>query len=140
MRMIVAASVAGGLIMLMPNGKGMYIWQLEELCKGDIHALLDLCQALGLDWVAVRLADGATIDNEHSTQGAVAFSKLIHAAGLQFWGWQAIYGYYPVAEATLALTRIKQTESDGFIIDAESAFKRSGGATAALKYMKTLCP
>ena len=124
------------------KGKGMFVWQLEALFNGSLTALVDSIHALGLSWVAVRVADGTLADNEHvPEQGAVALSRILHAAGIGFCAWQAAYGNYPDLEAAMALKRIGDTQADAFMVDAEGAWNTTlypQKADAAVTYMKAL--
>jgi hypothetical protein len=111
---------------------GYWIWQIEETEKGDPSAIVKAAVEEGITDVMIKIADGPYSFNV--TKAGVdlvpAVIEAFKAVGITVWGWQFIYGYYPVQEATIAIKRVKELGLDKFIIDAESDLKKTGSGAA----------
>ena len=138
------------------DGMGVFIWQVKS-CTGGLKpesaegrkALQTTLKTLGVSWAAVKVADGVNgfnlqeIKEEWKDTILPAFFDAEEAAGRRRIGWGYVYGWEPKTEAILAADQIKKYGLDGFIIDAESEYKKAGRAAAAITYMKKLrelCP
>jgi hypothetical protein len=89
---------------------------------------------------AIKVADAGYEYNGKipgtSFDKADALVRELHAYGLQAWGWGFVYGNAPQAEADIAIKRSLELDLDGFIVNAESAYK--GKHAAAEIYMEHL--
>jgi hypothetical protein len=130
-----------GRLMIMLKGKGMYIWQVSRCERGDITAIAALARAAKLSHVLVKVADRDVmynIDQNTKVDQAMVLIQALHALGIQAWGWQYVYGDSPLAEANMAIHRIRQLKLDGFVINAEKEYKLAGKKDAARRYMNHL--
>lgn len=118
--------------MLLPTGKGWYIWQAKSCRGGDPDAIVAAALKADLEHVVLKIADGVWPYNI-SVNLALIASKL-QAAGIQAWGWQYVYGQDPTGEANRAIDQVMSLKLNGFVIDAEAEFKRPSLAPAAEIY------
>lgn len=140
---------------MIPIGKGMFIWKLGTCAGGDPIRLANMAQEIDLDWICIKAADGTVNFN----QGAgpewaqpnllPAAISALQAAGIRVWLWQYIYGAnylrqsIAAQEAEKAVENIRSWTPDGWIVDPEKEYKRSGSAAWADQYMTVLrssCP
>src|SRR4030042_1423357 len=115
----------------------------------------NMAKDAGFSWVAIKAADGTI----HFNQGAgpawaqpdllQAAINTLRAVGIKVLGWQYIYGANPLKqsiaaiEAQRAIENIERFDFDGWLIDPEKEYKRSGAAAWADIYMTALrssCP
>jgi hypothetical protein len=133
------------------QGKGMYLWIIRRVEGGDPNAIAEAAKQAGLSHVLIKVADGRGTYNTfkmqdgkeyHNAQDGVDFVPAMVAAlrarGIQPWGWQYIYGRDAVAEARMAIQRVKQFNLDGFVVNAEVEFKEKGMDIPARRYMQEL--
>ena len=69
--------------------------------------------------------------------------NALRAHGIKVWGWHYLYGDNPTSEANVAITRIRQYNLDGYVLDVEKEYKASGKRAAARRFMsqlRTACP
>lgn len=139
-----------------PIGKGMFIWRLLSCAGGDPIRLAAMAQELRLSWICIKAADGTVNFNQGPPAPTWAGPALLGAAisalqavGIRIWLWQYIYGANPlrqsiaVKEAERAVENIDRWKPDGWIIDPEKEYKRTGAAAWADQYMTVLrssCP
>ena len=109
----------------MLTGKGMFIWKIKECEDGNIPNIVTMCVNAGFSHVLFKIADGTSGYNYTQEDGdmAKALADALKVAGIEPWGWQFVYGNDPVAEAEVANRRIAETGVEGFVINAESAYK-----------------
>lgn len=135
----------------MLQGKGMYLWRIHRVEGGNPAAIAEVAQKAGLSHVLVKIADGRGTYNTYKVQdgrelynyqggedhvaGVVA---ALRAKGIQPWGWQYIYGQYPIQEARMAIQRVKQFNLPGFVVNAEIEFQARGMDVKARQYMQEL--
>lgn len=123
-------------------GKGFYIWNLERCGNGDPYTILLGCQLAGIKHVLIKIADGVRGFNFDPKTGRDLVPDvviLLKKHGITVWGWQYIYGYSPLKEAQIALSRIQQTGVEGFCVNAEAEFKtRPDDDYRANQYMNAL--
>jgi hypothetical protein len=123
------------------QGKGYYIWKVRNCEGGNPDAILKMAKEANLGHVLIKVADGGRAYNiDKDTQkdlAAPVVSRLIDA-GLGVWGWQYVYGDNPIAEAQIAVKRIRELGLQGYVVDAEIEYKDSGKAEAARTYMKEI--
>jgi hypothetical protein len=123
------------------RGKGMYIWQIARCERGDTAAIAAVARAAKLTHVLVKIADrdyAYNIDQTSKVDLAMKLVGSLRAHGIQVWGWQYVYGDAPLAEANMAIHRIRQLKLDGFVVNAEHEYKQSGKKEAARRYMNHL--
>jgi hypothetical protein len=123
----------------MLQGSGFFIWQVASCEGGDAGKIARAAGEAGLRWVAVKIADGATLSNRNPLdRGQSLLPGLVGAlrtAGIQVWGWQYLYGANWAGEAASAQAQIDALGLDGYILDAEAEYKLPGRAAAAEKFM-----
>ncbi len=126
---------------MMLEGKGFFTWKIPNCEKGDANQIASQARNAGLTHLVLKVADGAMIYNgnwgdpkDYNTPVVTA----LHVNGLKVWGWHYIYGDNPTGEANVAITRIRQYNLDGYVIDVEKEYKESGKQAAAKKFMGTL--
>lgn len=123
------------------SGKGFYLWNIERAEVGNVNSIANLAVQAGLTHILVKIADEDEPYNLHSVSGADLVPPLVaalHDRGLEVWGWHYVYGYKPVEEADMAITRLRQLNLDGYVIDAESEYELPGRETAARTFMSRL--
>lgn len=103
------------------SGKGLFLWRLHRCEGGSPDAIAARACAAGLSHVLLKVADGS---HAYNVDLAAPVVDALKGAGLQVWGWQFVYGDEPFAEAEIALHRIRTLNLDGFVINAEEAYKR----------------
>lgn len=122
------------------QGKGFYIWKIPS-CEGGVAATIaNQAAAAKLTHVMVKIADGTAKYNVASsgTDLVPAVITALKAKGIQTWGWQYVYGSSPATEGRVGGARAKALGLDGFIVDAEMQFEKSGMSSAAATYMVEL--
>jgi hypothetical protein len=123
------------------TGKGFFIWKIHDCEGGNPAAIVSAAKAANLSHVLIKIADGMNHSNVDKTTGTDYVPPLVnalHAAGIQAWGWHYIYGTDPTGEAWNGGRRARALGLDGYVIDAESEFKKSGMDVAARRYITDL--
>jgi len=120
------------------EGKGFFTWKIPRCENGDANQIATLAKAAGLTHMLLKVADGTTIYN--GTWGnpkdyTTPVVDALRTKGIKVWGWHYIYGDYPTGEANVAITRIKQYNLDGYVLDVEKEYKESGKKNAAKQFM-----
>jgi len=108
--------------MLIPTGKGMFIWQIPRC--GDPIGIALLAKSIGLSHVFIKIADGVAdfgIINGHDL--AKQLSDALKIQGIEPWGWQYVYLASPANEAAKGIERVNETGVIGFVMDAETQAK-----------------
>lgn len=129
-------------------GKGMFLWQIKQVCGSDPWKTAGRAVELGLDSVQIKVADGA---GRYNLRPPLWKDDLIGPLVENLWqveiepvGWQFVYGDNPAGEAKVAIERIKQFSFKHFIINAEERYKVvSSKAVSARRYMseiRSACP
>ena len=131
---------------MLIEGKGFFTWKIPNCERGDANMIARYARNAGLTHVVLKVADGATIYNgtwgdpkDYTTPVVTA----LRVNGIQVWGWHYIYGDNPAGEANTAITRIRQYNLNGYVLDVEKEYKESGKQAAAKKFMsalRTACP
>jgi hypothetical protein len=128
------------------EGKGFFTWKIPNCEHGDAGQIAALAKAAGLTHLVVKIADGTMIYN--GTWGdpndyTTPVVNALKAVGIKVWGWHYLYGDYPTGEANVAISRIRQYELDGYVMDVEKEYKASGKKAAAKRFMtqiRAACP
>ena len=127
-------------------GKGFFTWKIPNCERGDANLIATNAKNAGLTHVVVKVADGATPYNGNwgdPKDYTTPVVNALRANGIQVWGWHYLYGENPTGEAKMAVTRIRQYNLDGYVLDVEKEYKAVGKQAAARKFMSTLrsdCP
>lgn len=123
-------------------GKGFFIWQIPRCENGIPSAIAARAVEAGLSHVLIKIADGSKwIYNYDFDTNVDLVPPVVYAlreAGIKVWGWHYIWGEYPQGEAQLAIERTLSLGLDGYVIDAEAEFKKSGKTRAARRFAQTL--
>ena len=120
------------------EGKGFFTWKIPNCEHGDATQIATQAKEAGLSHLIVKIADGTMIyngtwgDQKDYTSPVVS---ALRARGIKVWGWHYLYGDNPIGEANVAITRIRQYNLDGYVIDVEKEYKDSGKKVAARKFM-----
>jgi len=122
------------------EGKGFFIWQIRYTENGSASAIANLADQADYTHVLVKIADGTYSYNLNSSGVDLvpAVVDALHGRGIKVYGWHYVYGDYPSDEASKAIQRIRQTDVDGYVIDAEGEYKEPGKAQAARTFMSRL--
>lgn len=134
---------------MIPQGKGIIIWQLSKCGGGDPVRLASMARDAGFAWVCIKAADGTADFNQGTTSwggpnllaGAV---DALRAVGIRVGGWQYIYGAnllkqsIAAREAEFAVNNIQRFNFDFWLLDPEAQYKRSGASAWANTYMTAL--
>lgn len=121
------------------QGKGIYIWKIEDCEGGNVNAIANLAEQANFTHVLVKVSDGVKAYDNNEPKAGALFTALRNK-GIAPWGWQYVYGYNPVGEANVAVRQVKKYELDGFVINAESQYKEAGKKESATRYMSILRP
>lgn len=126
----------------IPQGKGIYIWNIDQVHNGDVDLIAESLHEANFQWAAIKIADGIVhfpYRDRHGNkidmdQARVTNQSLILALarhGIKSWAWAYTYGvskyFYPMAktEATRVVDWYKSYQGfEGFFIDAEREYKR----------------
>ncbi len=125
---------------MIPVGKGVQVWNLTTPAE-TADRIIDA----GFQWVAVKASDGTLDHNQKTGPGPLmSFVQALRNAGVAVYGWQYVYGAnwagssFAKLEADAAIRNIQRFGFDGWLIDAESQYKRRGSAAWADQYMTAL--
>ncbi len=135
--------------MMIPSGKGIFIWKLKNCASGNMQLLANMAQAAGFSWVAIKAVD--RIDNFNQANPSyygpdllgLAVDKL-RAVGIKVWGWGYAYGAnwlgqsIAAAEGNKVVENIKRFNFEGWLIDVEKEYKRSGAAAWADTFLNVI--
>ncbi len=119
------------------NGKGFYIWIINECFGGDIPAIVAELVRGKFKHILVKIANGTFGYNVVDGRDLAAeLTQAAKAAGIEVIGWQYVYDTYPNEAADKAIQRIAQTGVTHFVIDAEAELK--GKPAVARAYVERL--
>jgi hypothetical protein len=128
------------------EGKGFFTWKIPNCEHGDANLIASQARMAGLTHLVLKVADGAMIYNGNWGDPKDYTTPVVTALrvnGIQVWGWHYLYGDNPTGEANVAITRIRQYNLDGYVLDVEKEYKESGKQNAAKRFMSALraaCP
>lgn len=123
------------------QGKGFFIWKIPSCEGGNAQAIAGQAQVAGLNFVAIKIADGTRPMNYDTARAVDLIAPVMLAlksAGIQVWAWHFVYGADPLGEARKAIQRMQSLQFDGYVIDAETEFKQPGKDKAARQYLAEL--
>jgi hypothetical protein len=126
--------------MIIPSGKGFYLWQLENCEDNNYDQIGRMVRAANLSHALVKIADGSNIYPFKTWLSVAAAIKALryYNPNILIYGWHFVYGYDPAGEADIAIRRIRELDLDGYAIDAESDYKLPGRAASANIFMDRL--
>jgi hypothetical protein len=124
------------------QGKGFFIWIIQECEKGDPNRIAALAQEAQLSHVLIKVAHEEFSYNitKAGVDTVPPLVQALRARNIEVWGWHYVKGYNPVGEATKAIARVRQLDLDGYVINAEAEYKEPGKRAAAKKFMDRLRP
>jgi hypothetical protein len=123
------------------KGKGYFTWILSRTEGGNPAAIASLAKAANYTHVLIKISDGVVPFNIDYTTGidyAMLVTNALKSVGIKVWGWHYVYGDSPVNEANQAISRIRQLNVDGYVINAEVEYKRPNRRVAARTFMDRL--
>jgi hypothetical protein len=128
------------------EGKGFFTWKIPRCENGDPGMIATHAKNAGLSHLVLKIADGTMVYNGNWGDPKDYTTPVVNAlreAGIKVWGWHYIYGDNPTGEANVAISRIRQYNLDGYVMDVEKEYEASGKKLAAKRFMNTLrsaCP
>lgn len=124
------------------QGKGFFIWWVNECEGGSPQQIATEAQAAGLTHVLIKIAHGPSPYRYNVLLTDDRVGPLVAALraipGFQVWGWQYTFGEEPEAEAGVAVGLVQQYQLDGFVINAEQEYKRDAIKPNAARYAAAL--
>ena len=122
------------------HGKGFFTVNLSECEGGDPDSILAAAQAAGLSNVFIKIADGpqAAGINASGVDQPADVIRVLQSAGMTVWGWQAVYGGNPSAEAAIAISRTQALGLDGLVVSAGKEYEQTGMYQAAQQFITTV--
>jgi len=111
---VVPAYTSGAL----PVGKGMWIWQPDQVEGGNVDAMVQKALATGLTHLYVRT--GSSVDGFNGGPFLDAILPAAHHAGIRVYGWDFPYLTDVGVDVQRALAAIAYTTPDGQRIDGFS--------------------
>lgn len=123
-------------------GKGYFIWQIPKCDGGVPSAIAARAAEASLSHVVIKIADGTSrrynVTSDNNTDLVPPVMSALRGVGVSVWGWHYVRGDDPVAEANLAIDRVRELGVDGYVIDAEAEYKKPGRREAAKTFMREL--
>jgi putative peptidoglycan binding protein len=98
--------------------RGMWIWVLSASNRGNLSSIVAQAHRYKITTLYVKSGDGT---NSWSQFNSSLVSKL-HANGLRVCAWQYVYGSYPLREAQVGATAMRDG-ADCLAIDAEGEYE-----------------
>lgn len=117
---------------MLPQGKGIWIWRVEDCEGGDVGKIVAKANAAGLGHLLVKVCDGVKAYNAAHVEGLVGKART---AGIQVIGWVYTYGHDEATEAQIG-AGLLTPGMDGLVVDAEGEYE--GSPVAAGRYMEAL--
>ena len=117
----------------MLEGKGFYIWNINKCEHGDVEEIAGKAAVAHFSHVLIKIADGT---DDHNLNLVPPLASELKKQGVEVWGWHFVHGSDPTGEAQKAIQRINALDLDGFVVNAEGAYKNKH--QAADTYMRIL--
>jgi hypothetical protein len=121
-----AAPISGGV----PVGKGMWIWQPDQVGGGDVQAMVARASAAGLTHIYVRT--GSSVDGFYAQPFLDQILPAAHAAGLRVLGWDFPYLSDVGADVGRAVAAISYITPSGHRLDGFSPDIETGSEGVSL--------
>lgn len=116
------------------KSKGIFIWQVSEILKGDPLAIADLLSTAGFESAYIKTADGPNKFNSGGRENcSEALVRALHDKGIAAVGWSFNYGSNPIGESRVAADMANRYGLDGYIWDVESWFENLADAVNAAR-------
>lgn len=122
-------------------GFGMWIWVIDSCEGGDIDAIIRVAKEHNVKYIMPKATNGTILYSRNWTKvndvpRIKSLAIAAHEAGIAVipWGWsfgKSPYSPFPsisVPEARIAAQAVKELNADGWIVDAEHDWKRTGMA------------
>jgi len=127
----------------LPKGKGWYIWVITQTMAGNPILLAQTAKEHGIQHLLFHIHDGYL--GETKVLGGTdltPFIKAAHAAGIECWGWGAVYKTTWSQGADRVIEAFnKHPELIGYVIDGEYPFKYAPNeAIALMKKLRYFLP
>jgi len=116
---------------MIPKGKGVYVWRMAQV--GGPEQLLVHTKKMGLNWVAIKIADGKW-KYWHTPDWIDEAVRLLKAEGITVGGWHYLYHTsvsYARAEAAVANKEVERLRLDFYSMDPEGEAKGKHAEAAA---------
>lgn len=114
------------------KGKGIYVWQIWRC--GPVEQIIENVKRAGMTHIIPKIADG----NYEYAKNSTYLNELLYLAhknGIKVVPYQFVYGVYAESEGIRAVKELNKYPYDGFVINAESAYRDlPDPARAAVKY------
>lgn len=124
------------MVKVLPEGLGIWIWQLSHCDNGDVNKILERCKSCGIKWIGIKSGDGQLISKLEQV-----ISDLIapmHAQGIKVYTWNYSKPSTWVEEI-VQIKKVFELGVDGHIIDAEIEWQNEPNNKAlATKFLTTL--
>ncbi len=127
----------------MLQGKGIYIWQVQNADGGAADRLVALARQAQISHVIFKVTDGefnfplpSQDPNGQIEQMTDRAIRAFQTAGLRVWGLTHTQGKNPVMEAHRAASRVRQWKLDGLVVNPQSQYV--GQFDGARQFMATL--
>ncbi len=123
------------------KGKGYFIWKITNCEEGNAEAIARTARAAGLSHVLIKVANGNykyNYDWRRKIDMVPPVVEALKKAGIAVWGWHYVYGKDPLAEASIAIQRVKNLGLEGYVVNAEAEYKQPQKGAAATAFMKRL--
>jgi hypothetical protein len=111
---------------MVPQGKGCYIWKINNCEGGDPEKIALEAYKSGFTHLLVKIANGIYDYNYDAALKKDLVAPLANALekyDIKLWGWHYVFGDLPKEEAKAAIRQIKKIPLDGYVIDAEAEYK-----------------
>lgn len=121
-----------------PVGKGMFIWNIPNCANGNPYAIAAKAQEAKISWVTIKVQDKHF--EYYSEAVTMPVVSALEAVNIKVYGWgylvgkDVIRGTTPQKEAEKTISLILKYRLQGFFMDAEAEYKRSGMNTSATIY------
>ena len=109
----------------------MWIWYVSRSNSGSVSSIVATARKYGINTVMIKSGDGRTMWSQFNP----TVVQELHASGLHVCAWQYVYGNFPLQEANVGATAVRDG-ADCLIIDAESEYE--GKYIAAQSYITQL--
>lgn len=117
----------------------MFIWKIQNCHNGSISEITRRAVRANYSHVLIKIANGIysyNYDWESKIDLVPPLVSALKNEGIQVWGWHYLFGDQPWEEAAKAISRIRELNVDGYVLDAEGHYK--GKYISAVTFMDQL--